>query len=175
MLWKVPVLVGLIVLGTHIWTTDNEFLDGTKDLDYFVASVEFAVAQFNDNNPEENTYRLLEVERAQKKVSLHAEHCPLMKSPRLGVVGDGHQQGLVSEESTGPAEYSIVTDLETLSDQGHICFFSVRLHLGLLLDLDPGPKEPLVSNTLPPQAALQLWRCRPSSSYGTEYGGVERM
>ncbi|XP_034350585.1 cystatin domain-containing protein 1-like [Arvicanthis niloticus] len=67
MLWKVPMLVGLIVLGTHIWTIDNEFLDGTKDLDYFVASVEFAVAQFNDNNPEENTYRLLEVERAQKK------------------------------------------------------------------------------------------------------------
>ncbi|OBS75992.1 hypothetical protein A6R68_17554, partial [Neotoma lepida] len=38
------------------------------DLDYFVASVEFAVAQFNDNNPEENTYRLLEVGRSQKKL-----------------------------------------------------------------------------------------------------------
>ncbi|GAB1287004.1 Cystatin-14 [Apodemus speciosus] len=67
MLWKVPILVGLIVLGIHIWTMDKEFLDVTKDLDYFVASVEFAVAQFNDNNPEENTYRLLAVGRAQKK------------------------------------------------------------------------------------------------------------
>lgn len=84
MLWKVPMLVGLIVLGTHIWTIGKAFLDGPKDLDYFVASVEFAVAHFNDNNPEENTYRLLEVGRAQKKVSPHAEHYPLMKSPRLG-------------------------------------------------------------------------------------------
>ncbi|XP_052037472.1 cystatin-14 [Apodemus sylvaticus] len=67
MLWKAPMLVGLIVLGIHIWTMDKEFLDVTKDLDYFVASVEFAVAQFNDNNPEENTYRLLAVGRAQKK------------------------------------------------------------------------------------------------------------
>ncbi|XP_031229543.1 cystatin-14 [Mastomys coucha] len=67
MVWKMPMLVGLIVLGTHIWTDDKEFPDVTKDLDYFVASVEFAVAQFNDKNPEENTYRLLEVGRAQKK------------------------------------------------------------------------------------------------------------
>lgn len=79
MVWKVPLLVGLIVLGTHLWTIDKEFVDITKDLDYFVASVEFAVAQFNDNNPEENTYRLLEVGRAQKKVSLHAERYPFMK------------------------------------------------------------------------------------------------
>lgn len=40
MLWNVSMLVGLIVLGTHIWTIDKEFLDSTKDLDYFVASVE---------------------------------------------------------------------------------------------------------------------------------------
>ncbi|CAH6787749.1 cystatin-14 [Phodopus roborovskii] len=67
MLWKMSLFVGMAVLGTHIWTIDKEFVDITKDLDYFVASVEFAVAQFNDNNPEENTYRLLEVGRAQKK------------------------------------------------------------------------------------------------------------
>ncbi|XP_037060299.1 cystatin-14 isoform X1 [Peromyscus leucopus] len=67
MLWKLSLLVGLIVLGTHMWTIDKGFVDITKDLDYFVASVEFAVAQFNDNNPEENIYRLLEVGRAQKK------------------------------------------------------------------------------------------------------------
>lgn len=95
MVWKMPMLVGLIVLGTHIWTDDKEFPDVTKDLDYFVASVEFAVAQFNDKNPEENTYRLLEVGRAQKKVSPCAEHYPLMKSPRLGLGVDGHQQGIV--------------------------------------------------------------------------------
>ncbi|EGW02591.1 Cystatin-14 [Cricetulus griseus] len=59
----------MVVMGTHIWTIDKEFVDITKDLDYFVASVEFAVTQFNDNNPEENTYRLLEVGRAQKKVN----------------------------------------------------------------------------------------------------------
>lgn len=41
MVWKVPLLVGLIVLGTHLWTIDKEFVDITKDLDYFVASVEF--------------------------------------------------------------------------------------------------------------------------------------
>ncbi|XP_017651978.1 cystatin-14-like, partial [Nannospalax galili] len=68
MFWKVPLLVGLIVLGTHIWTIDKEFVDIVKDLHYFVASVEFAVAQFNDDNPEENAYRLLEVGRVQKKV-----------------------------------------------------------------------------------------------------------
>ncbi|XP_003509926.2 cystatin-14 [Cricetulus griseus] len=67
MLWKVSLLVAMVVMGTHIWTIDKEFVDITKDLDYFVASVEFAVTQFNDNNPEENTYRLLEVGRAQKK------------------------------------------------------------------------------------------------------------
>jgi hypothetical protein len=98
MSWKVPMLVGLVVLGTHIWTINKEFLDVTKDLDYFVASVEFAVAQFNDNNPEENTYKLLEVGRAQKKVSPRAEYCPLMKSLGLGLGVDRHQQGLMRRE-----------------------------------------------------------------------------
>lgn len=83
MVWKVPLLVGLIVLGTHLWTIDKEFVDITKDLDYFVASVEFAVAQFNDNNPEENTYRLLEVGRAQKKVSPHTKLYPFMYRPHF--------------------------------------------------------------------------------------------
>lgn len=78
MLWKVPLLMGLIVLGTHIWTIQKEFVDISKNLDYFVASVEFAVAQFNDDNMEENTYRLLEVGRAQKKVS--GNHCVCTQS-----------------------------------------------------------------------------------------------
>ncbi|XP_020037476.2 cystatin domain-containing protein 1-like [Castor canadensis] len=67
MLWKVPLLMGLIVLGTHIWTIQKEFVDISKNLDYFMASVEYAVTQFNDDNTEENTYRLLEIGRAQKK------------------------------------------------------------------------------------------------------------
>ncbi|MBZ3888281.1 Cystatin-14 [Sciurus carolinensis] len=67
MFWKAPLLMGLVVLGTHIWTIQKEFVDISKNLDYFVASVEFAVAQFNDDNTEENTYKLLEVGRAQKK------------------------------------------------------------------------------------------------------------
>lgn len=83
MVWKVPLLVELIVLGTHLWTINKEFVDITKDLHYFVASVEFAVSQFNDNNPEENTYRLLEVGRAQKKVSPRAEHYPFMNRPHF--------------------------------------------------------------------------------------------
>lgn len=45
MVWKVPLLVELIVLGTHLWTIDKEFVDITKDLHYFVASVEFAGQQ----------------------------------------------------------------------------------------------------------------------------------
>jgi DNA invertase Pin-like site-specific DNA recombinase len=81
MLWKVPLLMGLIVLGTHIWTIQKEFVDISKNLDYFMASVEYAVTQFNDDNTEENTYRLLEIGRAQKKVS--GSHCvhPRAQSP----------------------------------------------------------------------------------------------
>lgn len=45
MVWKVPLLVELIVLGTHLWTIDKEFVGITKDLHYFVASVEFAGQQ----------------------------------------------------------------------------------------------------------------------------------
>ncbi|XP_062058493.1 cystatin-14-like [Lepus europaeus] len=67
MLWKTPLFAGLIVLGTHIWTIQKEFVDVSQNLDYFVASVEFAVAQFNDDSMEEQVYRLLEVGRAQQK------------------------------------------------------------------------------------------------------------
>lgn len=76
-----------------MWTIDKGFVDITKDLDYFVASVEFAVAQFNDNNPEENIYRLLEVGRAQKKVSSCAEHYSFMNRPGVGE----HWPGLMRE------------------------------------------------------------------------------
>ncbi|XP_004441993.1 probable cystatin-16 [Diceros bicornis minor] len=67
MLLKVLLLLGLAVLGTHVWTIQKEFVNVNKNHDYFVASVEFAVARFNDDNMEENAYRLLEVGRAQQK------------------------------------------------------------------------------------------------------------
>lgn len=69
MFLKVPLFLGLIVLGTHVWTIQKEFVNIYKKHDYFVASVEFAVARFNDDNMEMNAYRLLEVRRAQQKVS----------------------------------------------------------------------------------------------------------
>uniref|UniRef100_A0A5F5PYK6 Cystatin domain-containing protein n=1 Tax=Equus caballus TaxID=9796 RepID=A0A5F5PYK6_HORSE len=67
MFLKVPLFLGLIVLGTHVWTIQKEFVNIYKKHDYFVASVEFAVARFNDDNMEMNAYRLLEVRRAQQK------------------------------------------------------------------------------------------------------------
>lgn len=69
MFLKVSLLLGFIVLGTHVWTIQKEFVDISKSQDYFVVSVEFAMAVFNDNNMEENAYRLLEVRRAKQKVS----------------------------------------------------------------------------------------------------------
>uniref|UniRef100_A0A8C9DIU2 Cystatin domain-containing protein n=1 Tax=Prolemur simus TaxID=1328070 RepID=A0A8C9DIU2_PROSS len=69
MFQKVLLLGGLIVLGTHVWNIHKEFVDISKNLDYFAASVQFAVARFNDNTMEEYTYTLLEVGRAQQKKS----------------------------------------------------------------------------------------------------------
>ncbi|ELK13096.1 Putative cystatin-16 [Pteropus alecto] len=77
MFLKVSLLLGFIVLGTHVWTIQKEFADISKNQDYFVVSVEFAMAVFNDNNMEENAYRLLEVRRAQQKVS-HSFHAELL-------------------------------------------------------------------------------------------------
>ncbi|XP_035942082.1 putative cystatin-16 isoform X2 [Halichoerus grypus] len=67
MFLKTPLLLGLIVLGTHVWTFQKEFVDISKNHDYFVASVEFALAWFNDDNMEEHSYKLLEVGQAQQK------------------------------------------------------------------------------------------------------------
>ncbi|XP_054555150.1 probable cystatin-16 isoform X2 [Talpa occidentalis] len=67
MFLKMPLLLGLIVLGTHVWTIQKEFVDISKNDDYFMGSVEFAMAQFNENNVEEDAYKLLEVRRAQQK------------------------------------------------------------------------------------------------------------
>lgn len=78
MVWKVPLLVELIVLGTHLWTIDKEFVDITKDLHYFVASVEFAGQQ---------PRRLLEVGRAQKKGESTCRALPLHEqTPFLNLI-----------------------------------------------------------------------------------------
>lgn len=69
MFLKATLLLGLAVLGIHVWAIQMEFVDIRKDLDYFVVSVEFAVAWFNSGNTEEQAYKLLEVRRAQQKVS----------------------------------------------------------------------------------------------------------
>lgn len=79
------LLLGLAVLGIRVWAIQMEFVDISKDLDYFVVSVEFAVAWFNSGNTEEQAYKLLEVRRAQQKVSGH--HGPWLwnSSPQAGL------------------------------------------------------------------------------------------
>ncbi|XDB56382.1 PREDICTED: probable cystatin-16 [Capra hircus] len=67
MFLKATLLLGLAVLGIHVWAIEMEFVDISKDLDYFAVSVEFAVAWFNSGNTEEQAYKLLEVRRAQQK------------------------------------------------------------------------------------------------------------
>ncbi|XP_045836426.1 probable cystatin-16 [Meles meles] len=67
MFLKTPLLLGLIVLGTHVWTIQKEFVDISKNHDYLVTSVEFALSRFSEDNTEEHSYKLLEVGQAQKK------------------------------------------------------------------------------------------------------------
>eukprot|EP00070_Physeter_catodon_P019212 XP_023979326.1 probable cystatin-16 [Physeter catodon] len=64
---KAALLLGLAVVGIHVRTIQKEFVDISKDHDYFAVSVEFAVAWFNRAHEEEHAYKLLEVRRAQQK------------------------------------------------------------------------------------------------------------
>ncbi|XP_059754662.1 LOW QUALITY PROTEIN: probable cystatin-16 [Balaenoptera ricei] len=64
---KAALLLGLTVVGIHVRTIQKEFVDISKDHDYFAVSVEFAVAWFNSGHEEGHTYKLLEVRRAQQK------------------------------------------------------------------------------------------------------------
>ncbi|KAB0381901.1 hypothetical protein FD755_003818 [Muntiacus reevesi] len=94
------LLLGLAVLGIRVWAIQMEFVDISKDLDYFVVSVEFAVVWFNSGNTEEQAYKLLEVRRTQqkswtmiylmeldlgrticKKHDEDIDNCPLQESP----------------------------------------------------------------------------------------------
>ena len=92
MFLKATLLLGLAVLGIHVWAIEMEFVDISKDLDYFAVSVEFAVAWFNSGNTEEQAYKLLEVRRAQQKVSGH--HGPGLwnGSPQSGLGEQGSDQ-----------------------------------------------------------------------------------
>ena len=47
--------------GIHVRTIQKEFVDISKDHDYFAVSVEFAVAWFNSGHEEGHAYKLLEV------------------------------------------------------------------------------------------------------------------
>ncbi|XP_054324123.1 cystatin-12-like [Pongo pygmaeus] len=65
MRWKVPLLVGLIVLGTHVCSC--KFVDIDKSLKDFASAVEYAVFQFNEDQEDEFAYKFLQVHRSQHK------------------------------------------------------------------------------------------------------------
>ncbi|KAL4833316.1 hypothetical protein H8958_014793 [Nasalis larvatus] len=65
MQWKLPLLVGLIVLGTHVCSC--KFVDIDKNLKDFASAVEYAVFQFNEDQEDEFAYKFLQVHRSQRK------------------------------------------------------------------------------------------------------------
>ncbi|XP_008952984.2 cystatin-12-like [Pan paniscus] len=65
MQWKVPLLVGLIVLGTQVCSC--KFVDIDKNLKDFASAVEYAVFQFNEDQEDEFAYKFLQVHRSQRK------------------------------------------------------------------------------------------------------------
>lgn len=67
MQWKVPLLVGLIVLRTHVCSC--KFVDIDKNSKDFASAVEYAVFQFNEDQEDEFAYKFLQVRRSQHKVS----------------------------------------------------------------------------------------------------------
>ncbi|XP_020037475.1 cystatin-12-like [Castor canadensis] len=66
MLWKVPLMVELILLGTHIYSC--EFVDIDKNTQGFAISVEFVVHKFNEDQDDEFAYKFLRVRRSQYKI-----------------------------------------------------------------------------------------------------------
>ncbi|XP_047602915.1 probable cystatin-16 [Lutra lutra] len=81
MFLKTPLLLVLIALGTHVWTIQKEFVDISKNHGYLVTSVEFALAQFSEDNMEEHSYKLLEVGQAQKKETANPGHLEDVGAP----------------------------------------------------------------------------------------------
>ncbi|XP_003134349.1 probable cystatin-15 [Sus scrofa] len=62
---KVPLFLGVLLLGPHVcsWNFENV----SKTMDYFSICVEFAVFHFNQHQPDEYAYKLLWVGRSQRK------------------------------------------------------------------------------------------------------------
>ncbi|KAK2109467.1 hypothetical protein P7K49_009213 [Saguinus oedipus] len=65
MWWKVPLLVGFIVLGTRVCSC--RFVDTDKNSNYVASAVEYAVFQFNEDQEDEFAYKFLRVHRSQHK------------------------------------------------------------------------------------------------------------
>lgn len=70
MLLKVPLLLGLIALGSPVCS--SKFVDVSKNTQLFAIGVEFAMFQFNQAQVDEYAYKLLWVGRSQRKVSFNA-------------------------------------------------------------------------------------------------------
>ncbi|XP_019574222.1 putative cystatin-15 [Rhinolophus sinicus] len=98
MFLKAPLLLGLIVLGPHVCSSN--FVDISKSSSFFAMCVEFAVFQFNQAHLDEYAYKLLWVGRSQrkrwtmtflmdlemgrticKKYAEDIENCPLQEGP----------------------------------------------------------------------------------------------
>ena len=65
---KVPLLLGLIVLGPTVCSSG--FVDINKSTRFFAMCVEFAMFQFNQAHLDEYAYKLLWVGRSQRKVNV---------------------------------------------------------------------------------------------------------
>uniref|UniRef100_A0A8C3WXA1 Cystatin domain-containing protein n=1 Tax=Catagonus wagneri TaxID=51154 RepID=A0A8C3WXA1_9CETA len=100
---KVPLLLGLLLLGLHVCSWNFENI--SKSTSYFGICVEFAVFHFNQHEPDEYAYKLLWVGRSQhkkwsliylmdlelgrticKKQDEDIDNCPLQEGPEKKTV-----------------------------------------------------------------------------------------
>ncbi|XP_007954449.1 probable cystatin-16 [Orycteropus afer afer] len=57
----------LALLAMQAWSIRYEYVDVSKNLSYFLMSMEFAIFQYNEDNVDEYAYKLLRVRRSQRK------------------------------------------------------------------------------------------------------------
>nr|XP_004668775.2 cystatin-12-like [Jaculus jaculus] len=69
MLGKGLLLVGLVVLWTHIYRCT--FVNIDKTMHFFPISVEHAIYKFNEDQSDELAYKFLRVRRSQRKIFSH--------------------------------------------------------------------------------------------------------
>ncbi|XP_006902965.1 PREDICTED: probable cystatin-16-like [Elephantulus edwardii] len=100
MIQQVTFLMGFTLTVVQVWSIHYEFLDISKNMNYFAMSVEFAVFEYNKNNADDYAYKLLRVRRSQhkrltliylmdldmgrticKKHEEDIENCPLQEGP----------------------------------------------------------------------------------------------